>query len=79
MKGNLEVGDPRAWWPDALDQLAANALALRPEHVAGVYALPLLHKDPFDRVESMNQSPDDPIIHVFPLSPSTHLSRAPEP
>ena len=36
MKGNLmKVGDPRAWWLDALEQLAANPLALRPNHIAG--------------------------------------------
>ena len=50
MKGNLDVGDPRAWWADALEQLAAIPLALHPEHVAEVYTLPRLHKDPFDRV-----------------------------
>jgi PIN domain nuclease of toxin-antitoxin system len=50
MKGNLDIGDPRTWWVDALEQLAANPLALRPAHVAGVYTLPPLHKDPFDRV-----------------------------
>jgi PIN domain nuclease of toxin-antitoxin system len=50
MKGGLKVGDPRIWWRDALDQLAATPLALRPEHVAEVYTLPLLHKDPFDRI-----------------------------
>jgi PIN domain nuclease of toxin-antitoxin system len=50
MKGSLKVGDPRIWWRDALDQLSAIPLALRPEHVAEVYALPPLHKDPFDRV-----------------------------
>jgi PIN domain nuclease of toxin-antitoxin system len=50
MKGNMNVGNPRTWWLDALDQLAATALALRPEHVSGVYGLPPLHKDPFDRV-----------------------------
>lgn len=50
MKGNLDVGDPRTWWLDALDQLAASPLALRPEHVTEVYTLPLIHKDPFDRV-----------------------------
>jgi PIN domain nuclease of toxin-antitoxin system len=49
MKGNLAVGDPRAWWLDALDQLAAHPLALRPEHIAGIYGLPPIHKDPFDR------------------------------
>ncbi len=50
MKGSLKVGDPRTWWRDALDQLAATPLALRPEHVAEVYTLPPLHKDPFDRI-----------------------------
>ena len=50
MKGNLKVGDPRAWWLDALDQLAANPLVLRPDHIAGVYTLPDIHKDPFDRI-----------------------------
>jgi PIN domain nuclease of toxin-antitoxin system len=49
MKGSLDVGDARAWWRDALDQLAAIPLALRPEHVAEIYTLPLHHKDPFDR------------------------------
>jgi len=50
MKGKLNVGDPRTWWLDALDQLAATPLSLRPEHVAAVYILPPLHSDPFDRV-----------------------------
>jgi PIN domain nuclease of toxin-antitoxin system len=50
MKGNLNVGDPRSWWHDTLEQLAATPLALRPEHVAELYTLPPLHKDPFDRI-----------------------------
>lgn len=50
MKGNLNVGDPRTWWLDALEQLAATPLVLRPEHIAEVHALPPIHKDPFDRV-----------------------------
>ena len=50
MKGNLNVGDPRTWWLDALDQLAATPLALRPEHVAAIYNLAPLHKGPFGRV-----------------------------
>ena len=49
LKGNLDVGDPRIWWLDALEQLAATPLVLRPEHIAGVYGLPASHKDPFDR------------------------------
>lgn len=50
MKGALKVGDPRIWWFDALEQLAARPLVLRPEHVTAVHALPPIHKDPFDRV-----------------------------
>jgi len=36
MKGRLQVGDPRSWWFDALDQLAATAFPLRPQHIARV-------------------------------------------
>ncbi len=50
MKGNLNVGDPRTWWRDALDQLGATPLPLRPEHVTELFTLPPLHKDPFDRM-----------------------------
>jgi PIN domain nuclease of toxin-antitoxin system len=50
MKGNLDVGDPQSWWPDALAQLAAVPLLLRPPHIAAVSSLPPLHKDPFDRI-----------------------------
>ena len=50
MKGLLKIGDPLTWWPDALEQLAATPLVLRPEHVAEIYRLPPIHRDPFDRV-----------------------------
>jgi PIN domain nuclease of toxin-antitoxin system len=50
MKGTLDVGDPRMWWSEALDQLVATPLVLRPQHIAGLYALPPIHKDPFDRM-----------------------------
>jgi PIN domain nuclease of toxin-antitoxin system len=30
MKGLLDVGDPREWWRDALEELAAVPLPLRP-------------------------------------------------
>ena len=49
-KGKLDVGDPRAWWPDALDKLTATPLPLRPEHISEVYNLEPIHQDPFDRV-----------------------------
>ncbi len=50
MKGTLDVGDPRVWWQEALEQLAASVLLLRPGHVNAINGLPLIHKDPFDRV-----------------------------
>ena len=49
MKGKLDVGDPRAWWPEALDQLTATPLALRPDHISAIYTLEPIHQDPFDR------------------------------
>ncbi len=50
MKGALGVGDPRTWWQDALNQLAAAALPLRPAHVNSLRDLPPIHKDPFERM-----------------------------
>ena len=48
-KGNLDVGDPRVWWKEALHVLALTPLAFRAEHVAEIYDLPFHHADPFDR------------------------------
>lgn len=50
MKGLIEVGDLRTWWADALEQLAAAPLVMRPEHVTELQTLPPIHKDPFDRL-----------------------------
>jgi len=49
MKGQLDIGDPRAWWFDTLDQLAATPLPLRPQHIAAIRGLLPIHNDPFDR------------------------------
>lgn len=43
MKGKLDVGDPRAWWPEALDKLTATPLPLRPDHISEVYQLEPIH------------------------------------
>ena len=48
-KKTLDVGDPRAWWDEALYALALKPLLLRPAHIAEIYQLPLHHSDPFDR------------------------------
>ena len=73
MKGNLDVGDPRHWWQEALEQLNARVLALRPEHIGAVYNLPPIHKDPFDRilvaqaqVEGVTLLTADPVLARYP-------------
>lgn len=50
MKGKLNVGDPKRWWTDVLEELAADSLPLLPQHVGRFLALPPIHKDPFDRI-----------------------------
>ncbi len=50
MKGTLDVGDPRAWWEEAIEKLVAAPLPLRPNHVGALRGLPAIHKDPFDRM-----------------------------
>lgn len=50
MKGLLDVDDLRSWWPDALEQLGATPLPLRPEHVTELQMLPPIHRNPFDRM-----------------------------
>jgi PIN domain nuclease of toxin-antitoxin system len=49
-KGKLDVGDPRIWWAQALKQLVATPLHIRPDHIEHVPGLPPIHKDPFDHV-----------------------------
>lgn len=49
MKGKLTIADPRSWWGEALEYLAAIPLPLRPEHISTVLTLPAIHQDPFDR------------------------------
>jgi PIN domain nuclease of toxin-antitoxin system len=48
-KGSLKLRDPRLWWPQALECLAASPVSFRPEHVSALTSLPDLHNDPFDR------------------------------
>jgi PIN domain nuclease of toxin-antitoxin system len=48
--GKLHLGDPRQWWTEAIHDLAARVLPVRPEHVAALWELPSIHRDPFDRM-----------------------------
>ncbi len=49
-KGLLAIGDLAAWWRRATELTSARILHIRPSHITALAALPMLHKDPFDRI-----------------------------
>ena len=49
-KGLLTIADLATWWRRATELMAARVLPIRPSHVTALAALPMLHKDPFDRI-----------------------------
>jgi PIN domain nuclease of toxin-antitoxin system len=49
-KGLLTIADLATWWQRTTDLMAARVLPIRASHVTALAALPMLHKDPFDRI-----------------------------
>ena len=49
-KGLLTISDLATWWRRASELIAAPMLNIRTSHVTALAALPMLHKDPFDRI-----------------------------
>jgi PIN domain nuclease of toxin-antitoxin system len=49
-KGLLSISDLGTWWRRATELTAARVLNIRPSHITALAALPMLHKDPFDRI-----------------------------
>lgn len=49
-KGLLAISDLATWWRRATELTAARVLLVRASHITALAALPLLHKDPFDRI-----------------------------
>ena len=49
-KGLLAIGDLAAWWRRATELTSARILNIRPSHITALVALPMRHKDPFDRI-----------------------------
>src|SRR6266850_4911382 len=49
-KGLLTIADLATWWRRATELMAARVLPIRASHVTALSALPMLHKDPFDRI-----------------------------
>ena len=49
-KGLLSIPDLATWWRQVTELTAARVLHIRPSHITTLAALPMLHKDPFDRI-----------------------------
>src|SRR5712692_1275342 len=49
-KGLLSIADVATWWRRATELIAVRTLPIRASHVTALAALPLVHKDPFDRM-----------------------------
>jgi PIN domain nuclease of toxin-antitoxin system len=49
-KGLLSIPDLATWWRRATELVTARVLHIRASHITVLAALPMLHKDPFDRI-----------------------------
>lgn len=49
-KGLLTIADLGSWWRQATEIVSARVLPIRASHVTTLASLPMLHKDPFDRI-----------------------------
>jgi PIN domain nuclease of toxin-antitoxin system len=49
-KGSLAISDLATWWRRATELTSARILHIRPSHITALATLPMLHKDPFDRI-----------------------------
>jgi PIN domain nuclease of toxin-antitoxin system len=49
-KGLLSISDLGTWWRRATELTAARVLNIRASHITALATLPMLHKDPFDRI-----------------------------
>ena len=46
----MTIADLATWWRRATELTAARVLPIRASHVTALAALPMLHRDPFDRI-----------------------------
>jgi PIN domain nuclease of toxin-antitoxin system len=73
-KGLLSISDLATWWRQATELTAARVLHVRPAHITALAALPMLHKDPFDRIliaqakaEGLSLITNDRPISEYPI------------
>lgn len=73
-KGLLSIADLPTWWRRATEIMRARTLPIRATHVSALAALPLIHKDPFDRIlaaqaiaEGLDFVTNDEHIRAYPV------------
>ena len=73
-KGLLAIADLATWWRRATELTASRVLPIRASHVTALAALPVLHKDPFDRIliaqalaEGLDFITNDEPIRGYPI------------
>ena len=73
-KGLLSIADPASWWKRATELMAVRTLPIRASHVTALAALPMVHKDPFDRIliaqaiaEGLDLVTNDEHIRSYPV------------
>jgi PIN domain nuclease of toxin-antitoxin system len=73
-KGLLSISDLATWWRQATELTSARLLHIRPAHITALAALPMLHKDPFDRIliaqakaEGLSLITNDRPISEYPI------------
>lgn len=73
-KGLLSIADPASWWKRATELMAVRTLPIRASHVTALTALPMVHKDPFDRIliaqaiaEGLDLVTNDEHIRSYPV------------
>jgi PIN domain nuclease of toxin-antitoxin system len=73
-KGLLSISDLATWWRHATELTAARVLLIRASHITALAALPMLHKDPFDRIliaqakaERLGLVTNDAPISTYPV------------
>jgi PIN domain nuclease of toxin-antitoxin system len=49
-KGLLPITNPPSWLKTGLESIETEVLPIQAEHVYAVARLPMIHKDPFDRI-----------------------------
>jgi PIN domain nuclease of toxin-antitoxin system len=49
-KGLLMIADLATWWRRATELTSSRVLPIRTSHITALAVLPMLHRDPFDRI-----------------------------